>query len=554
MIPRRGPVPASAAAQHSPAQEDTAPESSAAAGPGGLGVAGVAATAASIVLTVLVAALGPSAEEPALPGRAGQPPWSFDAHPSPYLAVGLTAAAILAGAFGLATTIRAVRRGWRLSPQLLLTVGLLAAAALTILPPYGSSDHLSYAAYGRMAITGHNPYLTGPDVLARLGDPIARAVEDWKTSPSVYGALATGGQMLASLIGGTSVRLTVFVLSVLNLIGFAGTGLLLHRLAAGDRGRQLRAALLWTCNPLLLAVLVAGEHVDSQAIVFGVATVAAFTLALRRAAQGAGGWRCWWPALVAGLLAGLSFAVKLDFALIPAGLGIACLMAWRARAGAWVVSAGRDWLAALGGLVAGFVVVTAAALGIGGLTSLRTAMSASSYVAISTPWRWLRSALHPLTGEAAADDIVKVIAAATVLVLVVVLLRGLPGPKRLAGPDGLVAGQVSAYAGRAALAFALAWLTAGPYVLPWYDALAWAMLPLLPWSVIDYLVVARTASLAIGYLPARTVAMPSGLGWLVSVVRTAISPALLLIVAILLVISVRSANSTKRAVPAAGSV
>jgi alpha-1,6-mannosyltransferase len=135
-----------------------------------------------------------------------------------------------------------------------------------------------------------------------------------------------------------------------------------------------------------------------------------------------------------------------------------------------------------------------------------------------------------------------------------VLLRGLPGPRRLAGPDGVVAGQVSAYAGRAALAFALAWLTAGPYVLPWYDALAWAMLPLLPWSVIDYLVVARTASLAIGYLPARTVAMPSGLGWLVSVVRTAISPALLLIVAILLVISVRSANSTKRAVPAAGSV
>ena len=67
---------------------------------------------------------------------------------------------------------------------------------------------------------------------------------------------------------------------------------------AGDRGRQLRAALLWTCNPLLLAVLVAGEHVDSQAIVFGVATVAAFTLALRRAAQGAGGWRCWWPPLL----------------------------------------------------------------------------------------------------------------------------------------------------------------------------------------------------------------------------------------------------------------
>ena len=73
-------------------------------------------------------------------------------------------------------------------------------------------------------------------MLARLGDPVARAVQDWRGSPSVYGGLATGGQALASWIGGDSARLTVFVLSLLGLAAFAGTGLLLHLLTRGEPG------------------------------------------------------------------------------------------------------------------------------------------------------------------------------------------------------------------------------------------------------------------------------------------------------------------------------
>jgi hypothetical protein len=509
------------------------------------------ATAVSIALTLTVAILGPSVMEPALPGRPGQPPWAFAAHPSAYLAVALTFAAIVAGSFGLAVTMRAARLGWSVSPQVLLTTGLIVAAVLVLLPPFGSSDHLSYAAYGRMLVTGHNPYLTTPNELARLGDPIARAVEDWRTSPSVYGVLATGGQGLASLIGGTSVRLTVFVLSLLNLAGFAVTGLLLHRLAAGDRSRQLRAALLWTCNPLLLLVLVAGEHVDSQAIVFGVAAVAAFALALRRAAAGAA-WRCVPWAFAAGLLAGLGFAVKLSILLVAVGLAAACLLAWSAPARPRAPGRVRAWApaaSALAGLAAGFAAVAAAALAIGGLTSLRPALRAGSYVAIGTPWRWVRAAIGLAAGEGVADDIVKVAAAVTVLVLAWLLLRGLPGPGGapgldggpwLTGPAGADGPQAAGLAGLAALAFVLAWLTAGPYVLPWYDGLAWALLPLLPWSAIDWLVLARTTALAIGYLPARGIVMPAGLDWLVTVVRRGVTPALLLVVAVLLVVTVRT--------------
>jgi hypothetical protein len=548
------------------------------------GRAGIALAGVSILLTIVVAALGPSVMEPALPGRPGQPPWSLAAHPPGYLAVALTAAALLLGAAGLGLAMHAARHGWRIPPGLLLAAGLGAAALLTLLPPFGSSDHLSYAAYGRMLATGHNPYLSTPGALARLGDPVARAVEDWKNSPSVYGALATGGQALASLIGGTSVRLTVFVMSLLNLAGFAGAGLLLHRLAAGDRGRQLRAALLWTANPLLLQVLVAGAHVDSQAIVFAVASVAAFAVALRRAATARGGWHAGWPAAAAGALAGLGFAVKLSFALVLAGLAVACWLARPGAAAARDTGPGRDgvpgaggaggpWYrsataALAGGLAAGFAVVTAAALAIGGTTSIRSALSAGSYVAIATPWRWVRAAISLAAGESVADDIVKALAALAVLALAWLLLRRLPGPARLepvpAGATGWPgrarpAGRDAAWdagadaagvAARAVLAFALAWLTAGPYILPWYDAFAWALLPLLPWSAIDGLVLARTTALAIGYLPARTVTMPAGTGWLVSVVRRGLTPALLLAVAVVLLATLRKQQVTKRAVAA----
>src|SRR6202011_1543296 len=183
-------------------------------------------------------------------------------------------AGLAAGTLGLVLVLRAVRDGWSVPARAVLVAGLLAAAALTLVPPFGSSDHLSYAAYGRMLVTGHNPYTTTPAQLAALGDPVARAVQDWSGTPSVYGPLATAIQGLASLIGGTSVRLTVFVLGLANLAAFAVTALLLHRMTRRHQAQQLRAAFLWAANPLLLQVLVAGAHVDSQAVVFGVAAVA----------------------------------------------------------------------------------------------------------------------------------------------------------------------------------------------------------------------------------------------------------------------------------------
>jgi hypothetical protein len=490
---------------------------------GAAGRAGLIAIGASVACTFAVAVAGPSVMEPVLPGRPGQPPWSFDLHPSPYLAVGLTAAGLAAGTLGLVLVLRAIRGGWSVPARAVLVAGLLAAAALTLVPPFGSSDHLSYAAYGRMLVTGHNPYTTTPAQLAALGDPVARAVQDWSGSPSVYGPLATAIQALASLAGGTSVRLTVFVLALANLAAFTGTALLLHWMTRDRPAWQLRAALLWAANPLLLQVLVAGAHVDGQAVVFGVAAVACVSPGGRPAVEPpdhGGATRPpvppWPRAAVAGALVGLGFAVKVTIALVGLGLVVAVLLragpGWRRRRG--------QVFPALAGLAAGFAVTAGSAVAIGGSAMLRQSSQASDMVSIGSPWRVIRTVIHLAVTGPAATDIVKAGAAALAILLAVLLIRGLP-------PRG----------GYAVVTFALvlAWLFAWPYVLPWYDALGWALLALVPLvsdgavEVLCWLLLARTAALGFGYLPARQadVTLPSGLGWLQPVIRHGVTPAVL---------------------------
>jgi hypothetical protein len=518
--------------------------------PGRAGRLGLAFSAASIALTFAVAAAGPSVMEPALPGRAGQPPWAFAASPSPYLVVAMAAAALAAGTAGLALTMSAARRGWSVPPRLILAAGIIVAVALALVPPFGSSDHLSYAAYGRMVVTGHDPYTTTPAALARLGDPIARAVQDWRNSPSDYGSLATAGQALASLIGGTSVRLTVFVLSLLNVTAFAVTGLLLHRLARGDRARQLRAGLLWTANPLLLQVLVAGAHVDSQAIVFVVGALVVFALRIPNGSRPASPARQVLAAAGAGALIGLGFAVKPTMVLAGAGLAIACVVGWRRqqrshRPAAAGLPAWREPALLLGGLTAGFALTAGASIAVWGTSSLRPGLRAGSFVSIGSPWRGVRAALSLATGESVAEDTVKAAAIVLALVLLALLVRAIRGLEPAAGPGALRAAADPAgrpdlvpatLAWAAVFAVAFAWLLAWPYVLPWYDALGWALLALLPWSRLDWLLLARTSALAFGYLPARGIALPAGLGWLRSVVRTGITPVILLAVVVALIV------------------
>jgi alpha-1,6-mannosyltransferase len=489
-----------------------------------------------------VAAAGPSLLQPALPGDGGQPPWTLNLHFGPYLAAGLTAAGVVLGAAGLALTLRAMRAGWTVRAWPLLLAGVLAAVVLSQLGPFGSSDFLSYAAYGRELVTGHNPYVITPAALGRAGDPVARAVGDWAGTPSVYGALANGVFGLASLAGGTSVRLTVWLLDMVNAAAFVVTGLLLDRLtrryaeSGNVRAARLRAALTWTGNPLLLQVLVAGAHVDALAVCFAVAGLAVASLT-----NGSGMDRG--SALAAGALFGCGFAVKPMVALVAAGAVAGGFRAGnRIRAANRVWAGHRFWAGA-----AGFGVVAAADFLLMGPAGIEDAVRASRMVSVGSPWRPVRSALSLAMPEAVADDLVRWCAIALLILLVWIWLR-MTLPRRRDGPAG-------ALGALGALGAVLAWLIAWPYVLPWYDALGWALLPLparasrsagsgqtgagSPVVLAERVMVVRTAMLAMAYLPARSagIVIPAGLRWTEPVLRSAVCPAVLAALGIYLVAS-----------------
>ena len=76
----------------------------------------------------------------------------------------------------------------------------------------GISDTASYAAYGRIAAQGGNPYTTTPQqwLLTHHGTAYYQAIGViWKNTASVYGPLATWIQHLAASIGGANVVTTV---------------------------------------------------------------------------------------------------------------------------------------------------------------------------------------------------------------------------------------------------------------------------------------------------------------------------------------------------------
>jgi hypothetical protein len=499
------------------------------------GGAGLCLSGAGLVCFLLVALLGPSVMEPALPGRPGEPPYSLVAHPSPYLVIALTAAGVVLTAAGLALCFLAARAGWVFRPRLLLVAGVIATAAFALMPPVGSADHLNYAAYGRMAVTGNDPYATTARDLP--ADPVTRAVQDWKDTPTVYGPIATAQQTLASLIGGTSVRLTVFVMSFTNALAFLAAGLLLYRTARGDPGRELRSVLLWTANPLLLFELVGGAHNDVLAIALAVAGLVVFALPEplpRKPGAGRALSRC----VFAGALIGAGAAVKINVAIAGGGPALVLVHEWwqaRTSAGGGPSGLART-VARLAALAASAAAITGLAYLMAGPHSLDQLSRASKSVSLATPWHLLAGATGGLIVTVSRRT-VQIGSALLTLLLALLLLRALPDKaSRRTGHDGDETFRITA-------ALALAWLFAAPYALPWYDGLGWAAIALLAWSGFDWLLLARTSVLALAYLPARDpklAGLPHGLGWLITVVRAQLTPwALTLILTALIAAAAR---------------
>ncbi|WP_424637105.1 hypothetical protein [Embleya sp. AB8] len=452
------------------------------------GYAALGLLALALALVVLTGLLGPSAAQPPLPGGPSWlPPYRFSAHPSAGLVTGLLLAAALLGALGLGLAMRELGRGWAPDPGRLTVAGVVAALAVVCVPPMGSADHLVYAAYGRLAATGGDPYRDTAATLVRQGDPVGAAVEaPWTDVPSVYGPVGTAQEWFAARLGGSSVHTIVLVLTLLGALAFVLTGLLLQRVAGPDRPARARVAILWSLNPLLLFVAVGAGHLDAFALVFAVGALAA----VRRS-----------PAL-AGVLVGLACATKISLGLYVLAL-------------AWGLRGRPRALGTLLGSALAVGVATYLPVGFGAFDQLR---ENSRLVSLAVPLRLVLKPMESAFGHDTARTLIGLLGW-LLAVLVVWLLARTAARARPVALD-----RVARDSAAAAALLVLAWLLTTPYSLPWYDVAAWAPLVLLAPSALDGLLLARSTVLVCAYIPGREVPLPDSVDSLQHTLRATVGP------------------------------
>jgi hypothetical protein len=332
---------------------------------------------------------------------------------------------------------------------------------------------LDYAIYGRIAVLGHSPYVMTPAQLTASGDPVGRfSPPAWRHAPSVYGPLATFSEWVASWLAGPSAAKAIFWLKVLNGLAFLSVALALDRLLRRDAAARARAHLLWSVNPLMLWAVVGGGHVD------GLAAAAGFLglLGLRRLSAARG--------LAAGLLIGAAIAVKAPFVFFLLGPAWAARRSPRTLA---AVVAGAVAVVLPGYLWAGPAAVTAVLSRAGG--------ALDGY----QPWQLLARVLGMGSGS---TNFINAVGLCAFVLLAPVFLWGLSSSWR--APAGLSSGWHTPTGlpfVQPVLAVSLAWLICTPQQRPWYDAMIFPLLAVLPATRLDWMVVLRALAGAVAELP-----------------------------------------------------
>src|SRR5690348_10753755 len=315
----------------------------------------VAVSASGLLLGMLLGATAPNAET--LPVKL---PLSYLlpslSHQHVLASLILYASDILA-CLGLAGMLWAHSQGWRPNPRHLLLVSSAVVAIMVCLTPVGSSDTASYAAYGRIAAQGGDPYTTNP---LRWGDhAYTLAVGTmWRKTPSVYGPFATMVQSFAASIGLGSPALTIWVLMILNGAVFIGVGLLLLKTSDDP----LRATLFWTANPVLIQQLVGGGHLDTFV---AAAAICAIQIVRRVTAV--------WGDVLAGVLIGLACGIKIYAVLIGIGLAVPLLLR-------------REW-ARTSRMTAAALVTLGLGYSSWGIDALKPLFGGLKLVTLPSPWR-----------------------------------------------------------------------------------------------------------------------------------------------------------------------
>jgi Glycosyltransferase family 87 len=338
---------------------------------------------------------------------------------------------------GLAGLLWAHSQGWRPDPRRLLLASAAVVAVMVSLTPVGSSDTASYAAYGRIASLGGNPYVTSP--LAALGphSPYVHVVGAvWKNQVTVYGPIATLIQWFAALIGGPSVATTIWALMILNGAVFIGVGFLLLKTSDDP----VRATLFWTANVVLLQQLVSGGQLDTF-----VAAAALCAIQVARRAYGV-----WGDALV-GVLLGLAFGIKVSAALVAIGL-------------AWPLLRRREWLRVT--RMAAIALATALVeYSFYGLNAMKSTFDGLKWVIMPSPWRLFQMAGEAL-GFGTMTTVINILWPIALFVVAWFIYRRISSdqPREVVAPFALT----------------FAWVLVAPWVFAWYTAIAWATLTLVP--------------------------------------------------------------------------
>jgi len=460
-----------------------------------LGWLAAAAIAVSTLIIIAVSAAGPNVAVPVMRKPSVSPPWWHALHlTATFVTVSLWAAMVL-GCAGVIAGLVAVARGARPPVRAVMAAAFLAVAVVTVLPSAGSTDAISYAANGRMAVIGHSPYVMTPLQLRRSGDPIGRQIpfneipSTWLTTVSVYGPVATGAEWAAAELGGSSLARITFWLKLEEALAFGAVIVALDRMLRADPAQRLRAHLLWSVNPLLLWEIVASGHIDGLAALFGLLGVAA--LRVRRTQTGPSqtstsqssstpnghhgriGLR---DAALAGLAIGVATGIKAEYALFGLAVAWAC----------------RRSVKPLAAAASGFVLVVVPAYLAAGTPAIKVLITRSPGITWDTMYQlfWrpvLGYTQFSVTSVPPHLELVAYLLFAAVAVLAVLRL-----PDRL--PD--------LPAVTPALALSLAWLFVTAFQRPWYDVMALSLLALYSASRLDWVVLIRLLAGATVYVQA----------------------------------------------------
>jgi len=372
---------------------------------------------------------------------------------------------------GLAMMLWANSRGWSPNPRRVFWTAVGAIAVLVNITPVGSSDAASYAAYGRIAALGHNPYTFLPSQLPggagpNPTNPYTILVSPyWRATPSDYGPVATWTQQLAAEIGGTRAWLTLWVLMIMMGIAFILTGYILLRTAANP----VRAVLLWVANPLIIVELVIGGHLDSLLALFAIAAI----VVSRRCTK-------IWHDVAVGLLVGVAGGIKVNAALVALGIAIPLL---HDRAWARLIRIG---------LIAGLTTFGLYWFSYG-VSALRPLWTASGMVISPTVWRGLQEIVSLATRHAShATQLHDAHVLNTII--------GFAWPPLLLALAWYLYKRLSpdvptVVAATCALTFA--WIVVAPWALPWYSSIAWVTVALLPRNTLTRWLTIATGALSL---------------------------------------------------------